>query len=108
MTKALFNYKNNKFVSFEISGHANYSDYGTDIVCSGITTATFTTLGLLKKILNEEDYNYSEKEADIKFILTSTNCDENLVKQVIENFIEVLKNIEKQYPKHLKIKIAKN
>ena len=52
MTKATFNYKNNDFVSFEISGHANYAEYGSDIVCSGITTATFTTIGLLKKILN--------------------------------------------------------
>ena len=46
MTNAVFNYKNDQFVSFQIKGHANYSEYGTDIVCAGITTATFTTLGL--------------------------------------------------------------
>ena len=106
MTNAVFNYKNDQFVSFQIKGHANYSEYGTDIVCAGITTATFTTLGLLQKVLNEKDYQYTEKDANIDFQLLEQN-DSELVKQIIQNFYEVLENIEKQYPKHLKLKIAK-
>ena len=106
MTNAVFNYKNDQFVSFQIKGHANYSEYGTDIVCAGITTATFTTLGLLQKVLNKNSYKYAEKDANIDFVLLEQN-DSELVKQIIQNFIEVLENIEKQYPKHLKLKIAK-
>ena len=106
MTNAVFNYKNDQFVSFKITGHANYSEYGTDIVCAAITTATFTTLGLLQKVLSEKSYKYTEKDADIEFSILEQN-DSELVKQIIQNFIEVLDNIKKQYPKHLKLKIAK-
>lgn len=106
MTNAVFNYKDDHFVSFQIKGHADYSEYGSDIVCSGITTATFTTLGLLQKVLDEKAYQYFEKDADITFEMIKKD-ESILVKQIIQNFIEVLENIEKQYPKHLKIKIAK-
>mgnify|MGYP003300721903 CR=1 FL=1 len=66
--------------SFEVSGHAMYADFGKDIVCSAVTTATFTTLGLLNKILNENQYQYVEKEGYIKFSTL-----EDLMNKVIGN-----------------------
>lgn len=104
MTTAIFNYQNNQIKSFQIKGHANYAEYGYDIVCSGITTAVFTSLGLIQKYLSESDYDYHELDGNISLILINTN---QIVNDIIENLIEVLKNIECQYPKNLKIKIAK-
>lgn len=94
-----------KVTMFEVNGHANYAEYGKDIVCSSVTTAVFTTLGLLEKLLNKNEYNYTEKEGLIKF--ETTNCSE-LIRTIFQNFQEVLENIERQYPKNLKLKIAKN
>ena len=62
MTKADFKFKNDSPYAFHISGHAEYGNYGEDIVCSGITTATFTTLNLLDKILKQEDYTLIQNE----------------------------------------------
>ena len=104
MTNAIFNYKNNQITSFKIIGHADYAEYGYDIVCSGITTAVFTSLGLIKKYLNESEYDYQELDGTITLNFNVTN---QIVDDIIENLIEVLKNIERQYPKNLKIKIAK-
>ena len=104
MTNAIFNYTNNQIKSFKITGHADYAEYGYDIVCSGITTAVFTSLGLIRKYLNENDYDYKELDGTISLNFKETN---QLVNDIIENLIEVLKNIERQYPKNLKIKIAK-
>lgn len=104
MTTAVFNYKNNQIQSFKIVGHANYAEYGYDIVCSGITTAVFTSLGLIKKYLNDVDYDYQELDGTIYLSIKKSN---QIVDDIIENLIEVLKNIECQYPKNLKIKIAK-
>ena len=104
MTNAIFNYNNNKIKSFKIIGHADYAEYGYDIVCSGITTAVFTSLGLIKKYLNESEYDYQELDGTISLNFKGTN---QIVDDIIENLIEVLKNIERQYPKNLKIKIAK-
>ena len=55
MTKAEFKFKRNVPYAFSISGHANYDEYGKDIVCSSITTAVFTTLNLLLLIIYQED-----------------------------------------------------
>ena len=55
MTTAIFNYQNNQIDSFKIIGHADYAEYGYDIVCSGITTAVFTSLGLIRRYLNENE-----------------------------------------------------
>ena len=104
MTNAIFNYTNNQIQSFKIIGHADYAEYGYDIVCSGITTAVFTSLGLIKRYLNENEYDYKELNGTIALSFKSTN---QIVNDIIENLIEVLKNIERQYPKNLKIKIAK-
>lgn len=104
MTNAIFNYNNNQIKSFKIIGHADYAEYGYDIVCSGITTAVFTSLGLIKKYLNESEYDYQELDGTISLNFKGTN---QIVDDIIENLIEVLKNIERQYPKNLKIKIAK-
>lgn len=104
MTNAIFNYTNNQIQSFKIIGHADYAEYGYDIVCSGITTAVFTSLGLIKRYLNENEYDYKELNGTIAFSFKATN---QIVNDIIENLIEVLKNIERQYPKNLKIKIAK-
>lgn len=104
MTTAIFNYQNNQINSFKIIGHADYAEYGYDIVCSGITTAVFTSLGLIRRYLNENEFDYQELDGTIYLKLLNTN---QIVNNIIENLIEVLKNIERQYPKNLKIKIAK-
>ena len=104
MTNAIFNYNNNQIKSFKIIGHADYAEYGYDIVCSGITTSVFTSLGLIKKYLDESEYDYQELDGTISLNFKKTN---QIVNDIIENLIEVLKNIERQYPKNLKIKIAK-
>ena len=63
MTKANFILNNEKKpYAFRISGHAEYGNYGEDIVCSGITTATFTTLNLFDKLLKQEDYSLIQDE----------------------------------------------
>ena len=104
MTKADFKFKNDSPYAFHISGHAEYDEYGKDIVCSSITTAVFTTLNLLDKLLKKEDYSFFEDEADgvIDFTL---NTESKLASIVILNLLDILKNIEEQYPCNLKINI---
>lgn len=103
MTKANFILNNEqKPYAFRISGHAEYGNYGEDIVCSGITTATFTTLNLLDKLLKPEDYTLIQNEdtglIDFKLIKI-----DDLSLLIIQNLLDILINIEEQYPQNLKI-----
>lgn len=104
MTKANFDFKNNLPYAFQISGHANYDEYGKDIVCSSITTAVFTTLNLLDKLLKKEDYSLFEDE-DKGIIEFSLNIESELSSTIILNLLDIMKNIEEQYPRNLKINI---
>ena len=103
MTKANFILNNEKKpYAFRISGHAEYGNYGEDIVCSGITTATFTTLNLLDKILKQEDYTLIQDE-DTGLIDFKLNKTDDLSLLIIQNLLDILINIEEQYPRNLKI-----
>ncbi|MBQ8293189.1 MAG: ribosomal-processing cysteine protease Prp [Bacilli bacterium] len=102
MTKASFILNNSKPYAFTISGHAEYGNYGEDIVCSSITTAVFTTLNLLDKLLNEEDYTLIQNE-DKGLIDFKLNKTSKLSLLIIQNLLDILINIEEQYPQNLKI-----
>ena len=103
MTKANFILNNEKKpYAFRISGHAEYGNYGEDIVCSGITTATFTTLNLLDKLLKQEDYTLIQDE-DTGLIDFKLNKTDDLSLLIIQNLLDILINIEEQYPQNLKI-----
>ena len=103
MTKANFILNNDKKpYAFRISGHAEYGNYGEDIVCSGITTATFTTLNLLDKLLKQEDYTLIQDE-DTGLIDFKLNKTDDLSLLIIQNLLDILINIEEQYPQNLKI-----
>lgn len=39
MIKAAFTKHNDLFCKFEVSGHADFADFGDDIVCAGVSSA---------------------------------------------------------------------
>ncbi len=41
--------KDNHIVNLKISGHANSGEYGKDLVCAGVSTASIGALNMLVK-----------------------------------------------------------
>ena len=82
----------------KITGHANYANYGEDIVCSSVSSIIITSCNLAYKFNHEFKY---QDDNDVITIINNTN-DEN-VKIVLENMIEMLKDLERQYPKNINI-----
>ena len=112
MTKVNFIKSNNIIIGFKASGHANYNTYNNDIVCSSITTAIYTSLGLLMKLISKDCYHFYENanEALIEFEIINYQSisgeKSKIVSMIFENLNEVLENIHEQYPKNLIIKWA--
>lgn len=115
MTKIIVKYdkslKYNKYLcSFiELSGHAGYADYGHDIVCSGITTATYTSINLIDKINSkcfnlrvDDESGFLHMNLDYQ-LLTFEEVD--LIQLIIKNLIDMYEEIKTNYPKYLKIEI---
>ena len=108
MTKAIFKFNNNLFKSLEISGHSGYQTSGSDIVCSAISTAVFTSINLIDKKCGNESYRIIQKEDQgYLFFEMIQDSDTEFVNLVINNLVDMLSDIEKDYNKLLQVKIRK-
>lgn len=77
MIKVKLKKHNKNLVGFHICGHAEYSDYGKDIVCAATTMLTFNTIDTFTDLLLLDDYlniNIKDNDIDIKLI---KNLNEN-------------------------------
>ncbi len=88
--------KNDKII---IKGHALFDDFGKDIVCAGVSSVVTTTINAILTF-NKDYISYlSEKD---QFTI-SINVHNEIVDNLIKNMLDMLKNIEEDYPKNIKI-----
>ena len=83
-----------------ITGHSLYDDFGKDIVCSSVSSIVITTINGIISI--DEDaikYNLSKKGLEIEVLKT-----DNVTLKLIDNMIELLTKLSKDYPKNIRIK----
>lgn len=82
-----------------ISGHANYEEYGKDIVCAAVSSTVLTTIN---GILSIDNNSIKVKEGNnLKIIIINHT---NIVDKLLDNMIRCLKEIENKYEKNIKIK----
>ena len=82
-----------------ITGHANYAQYGKDIVCAAVSSIALTSCNA---ILSLEDTILAKEESgklDIK-ILKDTDVNQKL----LNNMIVMLEELISQYPKNIEIR----
>ncbi len=89
--------KNDKI---EILGHAMYDDFGKDIVCAGVSSIVITTINAILEF--DKDYIKYESQKD-KFTILVNNHN-YIVDKLINNMINMLEQIEEDYPKNINIR----
>lgn len=82
-----------------IQGHANYEDFGKDIVCASVTSIATTTINAIVRI-DSKAITYEAKDGFIKINVLTNN---DLIDTLILNMIELFKELEKDYRKNIKI-----
>ena len=83
-----------------ITGHSLYDDFGKDIVCSSVSSIVITTINGIISI--DEDaikYNLSKNGLEIEVLKT-----DNVTLKLIDNMMELLTQLSKDYPKNIRIK----
>ena len=88
---------NNKNIS--ITGHALYDIHGKDIVCASVSSIIYTTINALFKI-NKSSIEYNDDGNKIEIINIKKD---DLTNKLLENMIDLLKQLEIDYPKNIKI-----
>ena len=97
-------FKNDKYVSkIIIGGHALYDDFGKDIVCAAVSSCVITSINACLSI-NENSLSYDNNDG----LEIELNKDNDITNIIIENMISNLKELEKAYPKNLRIEEENN
>ena len=85
--------------NISILGHANYDDYGKDIVCSSASSIMITTINAI--MMFDKNYiTYEQKKNDFEIVI---NKNDKIVDNLIENMINMFIQLQEDYPKNIKI-----
>lgn len=87
--------KSKDLIIFE--GHANYAEYGKDIVCASVSSIITTTVSAIQSIDNN-----AIKVIDEDMFIIKKIKDDDIVNKLIGNMLNLLDDLSKQYPKNLK------
>ena len=99
MIKVLVEKENETFKKITIKGHAKYDDFGKDIVCSSVSSIVITTINAIEKFdKNYIAHNYNNDTLSIEIIKNN-----EVTSNLINNMIDLLKELECDYPKNIKI-----
>ena len=83
----------------KITGHSGYDNVGKDIVCASVSSIIYTTVnGLLN--INEKSIEFLDNDEymEIKVLLS-----DDITNSLILNMMTMLKELEKRYPKNIKV-----
>ncbi len=88
----------------EITGHSGYDTIGKDIVCSAVSSIVTTTInGIISIDEDAISYHYQ----DDKMLIELKKSDEITLK-LIDNMLDLLEKLSKDYPKNIRIKERKS
>ena len=92
--------QNNLIKSITFKGHADYDEYGKDIVCSAVSATYLCTVNAILS-LNNDSIKVSNNN-DLQEVVTTN--DNEITQTLLNNMINCLKSLEEQYPNNVKIK----
>ena len=99
MIKIKFDYNNDFIKKIKISGHANYDDYGKDIVCASVSSMAITSVNLAMK------YNASSVKVKQEEGLIDVNVliEDEVINLIFSNLKDMLEELSNDYKKYVKI-----
>ena len=98
MIKVNIKAKEGNINSIKISGHAGYDVSGKDIVCAAVSSITITTVNALIR-LDENAIDYVQND-DLTVIVKKHD---EVTSVLIQNMIDLLQELEKDYKINIKI-----
>ena len=91
--------KNGQINKISMNGHALFDDYGKDIVCAAVSATYLCTINAIYSIQEDsikiDDYD-NEK---VVYVLSG----EKVVITLLDNMVRCLSDLERQYPKNIRI-----
>lgn len=86
---------------FCLKGHANYSEIGSDIVCSAVTSNAIAVINSLSKLQKVKFDKVVGKEGHIECIVSKDFIKDSQL--LLNHFNLAIEEIKREYPKNIKI-----
>lgn len=99
MIKVTYKKNNDVIENINIKGHAEYADYGKDIVCASVSTMVITSINI---ILTFDDKAILFNNSNNLFIKNIKR--DNITNKVLNNLLEELLELESKYGKNINVK----
>nr|WP_288323326.1 ribosomal-processing cysteine protease Prp [uncultured Peptostreptococcus sp.] len=90
-----------KIKGFELKDHAEYGEFGYDIVCSAVTSNTLAVINSLDSLQKVGFNKVHAKEGSIGCMVEEKDIDK--AQLLLQHLRLALDEIRKEYPKNIKI-----
>ena len=105
--KFIIHSKEDKIVSFEITGHAGYADAGEDIVCAAVSVLAIETVNSIDKMVSHQmTVEEASDEGGYLFAQIKPNltAEQAQVTQILlQHLYFSLEDVANTYPNYVKI-----
>ena len=91
--------KNNVIEEIRAKGHANYADYGKDIVCASFSTMLITTINAIV-LIDKNAISYTDTN-DLKIVNIKKD---NITNSLLNNLVNMIYELKENYDKNISIK----
>ena len=85
--------------NISILGHAMYDNYGKDIVCAAVSSIVMTSVESIAAI-DESSIDVKKTKDKLGIII---NKHDDITNKLVKTMINLLTELEKKYPKNIKI-----
>lgn len=87
----------------KVSGHANYAEYGKDIVCASVSSLITCTVNNIS-VVDSSSLTYEDDGKTVYLEIINNN---DISDKLFNNLILMLKDLAKDYPKNIEIESEK-
>ena len=91
--------KNNIIDTIILKGHANYDEYGKDIVCAAVSATYLCTVNAILSLNNNSIDIITEHNLQVIKVLEI----DKITISLLNNMINCLESLQKQYPKNINL-----
>lgn len=89
-----------KIKIIKILGHADYDEYGRDIVCSSVSSIVTTTVNGIYEI----DKDFLKIEETKEGMIITIQKEDSICEKLIKNMLSLLSELEESYPENITVK----
>ena len=98
MIKAKYEVKDGSYLSLDVKGHAEYGEYGKDLICASVSSILFGFMNALDELQENVEIKQSENR-----ITVVDHSGSSIVQDYFELVIIQLKTIEESYGDFIKV-----